>query len=168
MTANKETQFKLMPIKYDLMAVNSCAVLSHIRQLTAEVPNISSEYMLQLCNTLIDRSNANKRTIFGYMRAPVKEISKQVIGKDGYFFKMTTSIWGIDFIWHDRENEMFLFWSPTNFRIVKAMSAIRWRINKYTCLSPLSLIENIPTEGKEGDADCYDMPPLIPCDVDYS
>jgi hypothetical protein len=157
--------FKLVPIKYDLMQVDSYAALSHIRNLTALVTSISPDFMLRLCNNLIDRHNTARPTVFGYMPAPVREITQQVIGTDGYYFKTTTNTCGVDFIWHDRENGMFLFWASSNFRIVKAMNAIRWRINKFTCLSPLKLVENVPknTEEEVDDTDYSDMPPLIPC-----
>ncbi len=166
MTSSNE-QFKLLPIKYDLTAVNSYTALSVIRKLTASV-NMNPEFMIRLCNTLLDRSNANQPTVFGYLPAPITEIAKQVIGTDGYFFKMTTVTCGVDFIWHDRENDMFLFWGGNNFRTVKAMNAIRWRINKCISLSAVNIIEEIPTEKKAlaDDFDYSDMPELVSCDID--
>ena len=158
--------FKLVPMKYDLMSVDSNAALNHIRHLTSQNPtSIAPEFMTNLCNTFSYRAHYVLPTVFGYLPAPMKEVSQQVIGTDGYYFKMTTATSGADFIWHDRENGMFLFWASSNFRIVKAMNAIRWRINKFTCLSPLKLVENVPknTEEEVDDTDYSDMPPLIPC-----
>jgi hypothetical protein len=156
--------FKLTPIKYDLMPVDSFAALNHIRHLTSSNPtSISSEFMLHLVNGLIDRANRGQKSIFGYFPAPTKEITKKVIGTDGYYFKVTTNTSGADFIWHDREHGMFLFWASNNFRIVKAMNAIRWRINKYSLPYFKLAVEEVPkVEGAvEDNFDYSDMPELI-------
>ena len=158
--------FKLTPMKYDLMAVDSFAALNHIRHLTTQNPtSIAPEFMADLCNTMHYRGINDQKSIFGYLPAPMKEITQQVIGTDGYYFKMTTATCGVDFIWHDRENGMFLFWASNNFRIVKAMNAIRWRINKYSSLNPVKLcVVDVPKVGDEEDNfDYSDMPPLIEC-----
>lgn len=77
---------------------------------------------------------------FGYIPAPPHEIvTKRVIGIDGHFFKMTTTLCRVNFIWHDRLANMFLFWGKSNFSVVRAMNSIRWRIQK-----------------------CYEMPPPPP------
>jgi hypothetical protein len=78
--------------------------------------------------------------IFGYIPAPPHEIiTKRVIGIDGYFFKMTTTLCGVNFIWHDRLANMFLFWGASKHNVIRAMNSIRWRIQK-----------------------CYEMPPPPP------
>ena len=119
--------------------------------------------MTNLCNTFSYRAHYVLPTVFGYLPAPMKEVSQQVIGTDGYYFKMTTATSGADFIWHDREHGMFLFWASNNFRIVKAMNAIRWRINKYTLLQPVRMVVvDVPkVEEGEDDFDYSDMPELI-------
>jgi hypothetical protein len=162
--------FKLVPMKYDLMPVNSNAALNHIRHLTSQNPtSIAPEFMTNLCNTMLYRAHYVLPTVFGYLPAPMKEVTQQVIGTDGYYFKLTTNTSGADFIWHDREHGMFLFWASNNFRIVKAMNAIRWRINKYTNLTPVKLcVVDVPkVEGDvaEDDFDYSDMPELIECDL---
>ena len=163
--------FKLTPMKYELLQVDSNAALNHIRHLTSQNPtSIASEFMDNLCNTLIYRAHYVLPTIFGYWPAPTKEITQQVIGTDGYYFKLTTNSSGADFIWHDREHGMFLFWASNNFRIVKAMNAIRWRINKYKLLEPVRMVVvDVPKVEREGqeedDFDYSDMPELIECDA---
>ena len=82
---------------------------------------------------------------YGYIPAPPhSQVTRRVIGKDGYFFKMTTALSGVEFIWHDRVTNMFLFWGSSVFKVVRAMNSIRWRIHK-----------------------CYAMPPSIPNRVEY-
>ena len=74
---------------------------------------------------------------FGFIPAPPhNEITKRVIGKNGYYFKMTTTVSDVEFIWHDRVTNTFLFWGTTNFKVVKAMNAIRWRIHKVYATPP--------------------------------
>jgi len=170
MTATANDNFNLIPIKYDIRAVDSYAALMHIRYLSDNITNVSPEFIIDLYNTLIDRSRNRRPTMFGYMDAPSKEITKQVIGSDGYFFKLTTVKCGIDFIWHDRENKTFLFWGPSNFRTVKAMNAIRYRIKK---LSVEEVLETVGADANDHDNDdnddCSDMPDLIPMtDEEYA
>jgi len=75
---------------------------------------------------------------FGYIPAPPhSDITRRVIGKDGYYFKMTTTLSEVEFIWHNRVTNTFLFWGTTNFKVVKAMNTIRWRIHKlYSTMPP--------------------------------
>ena len=160
-TATENANFNLIPIKYDIRAVDSYAALMHIRYLSDNITNVSPEFVIELYNTFIDRSRNRRPTMFGYMDAPCKEITKQVIGSDGYFFKLTTVKCGIDFIWHDRENKTFLFWGPSNFRTVKAMNAIRYRIKKLSVEEVASETAALETAGAADD-DFSDMPPLIP------
>lgn len=158
---------KLVPMKYDLMSVDSFAALNHIRHLTTHNPtSIAPEFMANLCNTMIYRAHTGLPSVFGYLPAPTKEVTQQVIGTDGYYFKLTTNTSGADFIWHDREHGMFLFWASNNFRIVKAMNAIRWRMNKYSLpYFKLAVVEvpKVEGDGAEDNFDYSDMPELIEC-----
>jgi hypothetical protein len=170
---NGTSPFKLPPITYDLTPVNSYASLMHIRSLTDNITTISPEFMLALCKMLMDRASDGVPTVFGYMKAPAKElVLKQVIGSDGYYFKMTTTTCGVDFIWYDRAQGMFLFWGANNFRIVKAMNAIRWRANKYCYLDTLKAGTNAVGTNAVGtnavvvtsdEEDYSDMPELVSC-----
>ena len=173
MSATENCSFNLIPIKYDIRAVDSYAALMHIRYLSDNITNVSPEFVIELYNTFIDRSRNRRPTMFGYMDAPCKEITKQVIGSDGYFFKLTTVKCGIDFIWHDRENGTFLFWGPSNFRTVKAMNAIRYRIKKLSVEEVVAKETsknevadtndaNEVADANDANEDYSDMPDLIP------
>jgi hypothetical protein len=141
-----QCQVQLPPIHNELIPVNSFMVLNHIKDIA---PNVSSDFMLTLYNSLLDRYNKGLPTVFGFIQAPcVPEITQQVIGAGGHYFKMTTVKAGIDFIWHDRINNVFLFWGPNNYRLTRALNAISWRIRKIT----------------EQYDDYSDMPGLVACD----
>ena len=60
------------------------------------------------------------------------DIIRQVIGKGGCYFHMTTDNTGIDFIWHDRAQNKFFFWG-TKYSLIRAMKIISRRLeNKMT------------------------------------
>ena len=89
---------------------------------------ISDEFSNQLTQSL-DNDNTTFR---GYIHAPTHtDTTKKVIGKDGCYFKLTTTNTHISFIWHDRTNNLFLFWGNKP-HIFKAMNIINSRIQKYT------------------------------------
>ena len=72
-------------------------------------------------------------TTFGMFNAPSHILAlKKIIGIDGHFLKLTTQNCDVDMIWHDRWNNMFVFWGPSVYTVVQAMNQIRSRIIKYT------------------------------------
>ena len=100
-----------------------------------------------------------------------------IIGEDGYFLKLTTRNCDVDMIWHDRQNNMFLFWGPSIYAVVQAMNQIRSRIIKYTVyIKPQQATYIQPQEQAsarqdgieditDDDEDEYaDMPPLMTWD----
>jgi hypothetical protein len=77
--------------------------------------------------------NRNWPTTFGMFNAPTYlDTIKKIIGVDGHFLKLTTRNCDVDMIWHDRRNNMFVFWGPSIYTVVQAMNHIRSRIIKYT------------------------------------
>lgn len=52
---------------------------------------------------------------------------RQVIGKGGCYFHLTTQNTGIDFIWHDRAQNKFFFWG-TKYPLIRALKIIHNRI----------------------------------------
>ncbi len=126
------------PVRYDLRNARTETVCQHLDILTHKGGPPDQElaiYISGLKHTLRMNhdGNANKTPIvFGYIPAPPNVlVMKKVIGIDGYFFKKTTVVCGIYFIWHDRETNMFLFWGPSTIKVVKALNSIRWRICKH-------------------------------------
>jgi len=120
------------PMIYPLEGIHSSEMFGYFKCLTTTGCFPTDEAKAQ-ANTFLDivKTNPTKIWIFGYMPAPPhSEITRRVIGKDGYYFKMTTTLSEVNFIWHNRVNNTFLFWGTTNFKVVSAMNAIRWRIHK--------------------------------------
>lgn len=126
-------QFVVPPTNYPLYHLNINEVFAQINTLVS-TGSINTPQGKETSNAFLKHMNTRPpqfRWTFGYIPAPPHEIvTKRVIGIDGYFFKMTTTLCGIDFIWHDRLANMFLFWGTSNYRVVRAMNSIRWRIQK--------------------------------------
>ena len=93
-------------------------------------------------------------TTFGYMPAPpAKYFSaavKQIIGINGAYLKLTTSQTEIDFVWHDRVSEQFLFWGNRQ-NVINAMKIIRSRIIKYTAAAIQQIQQD---DGECDDGEC--------------
>ncbi len=116
------------PMRYELRQFMPSDACEQIEVFTQHDTNVT-DYVKQLKERLLQRA---KPITFGYIPAPPDvDIIKQVIGSDGYFFKMTTTLCGVDFIWHNQTTKMFYFWGPTTFSVVKALNSIRWRIQKF-------------------------------------
>ena len=149
---NIKTKIMAPPMHYDLHKADAAFVYSHIKELTKN-DTVASEYLEQIKPLMFAQQ---KPLVFGYIPAPpVEQIVKQVIGSKGYFFKMTTVVSGVYFIWHDTEANMFLFWGPSTFKIVKAMNSIRWRIFKY-CQDYSAQQIDLVYDAKCEDAKCED------------
>ena len=166
------------PMHYDLHKADAVYVYSHIKDLTKNDP-AATEYLEQIKPAMFMQP---KPVVFGYIPAPpIEEITKQVIGAKGYFFKMTTVVSGVYFIWHDTDTNTFLFWGPSTFKVVKAMNSIRWRIFKhceaYNAQQPVQVIYDAKRDdAKRDDAKRYDavsdddtdddMPDLVSLDCE--
>jgi hypothetical protein len=112
---------------FNLLGGNARQVMDHIGQLTNGFAALDP----QLTQWLMESIGQRAFTTFGYLPAPADPaLTKQVIGKDGYYFKLTTNNTGVDFIWHDRKENHFLFWGPKAC-VVQAMKIIQSRIRNY-------------------------------------
>ena len=119
------------PTWFDLSSGSSTQVLNHIHYLTNGLTLFAEDFV----DLLYERIILRPLTTFGYMPAPPNaDICKQVIGKDGYYFKLTTNNTDVDFIWHDREKNNFLFWGERT-NVIQAMKIIRSRIIKTSNIS---------------------------------
>ena len=129
-----EQEQKKEPIKrFNLLEGTAPQVYKHLHELTEGFSLLEPS----VAGTLIDRiSHREGKTTFGHLPAPYNtdiidvDIIKQIIGKDGCYFKMTTFNTGVDFIWHDRAENQFCFWGPKE-NVLKAMKIIQVRIDKY-------------------------------------
>ena len=59
-------------------------------------------------------------------------VLKQVIGRGGCYFKMTTENTGIAYIWHNTDSQKIEFWGLEQKSLEKAKSIINDRIERYT------------------------------------
>ena len=111
---------------FNLTVGNPKQVLSHIGYLTNNFTMINGEFRQWLINRVLYRPY----TTFGILDAPIdSDVAKQVIGHEGFYFKLTTSNTNVDFIWHDRTQNKFLFWGP-KYNVIQAMKIIQSRISK--------------------------------------
>jgi hypothetical protein len=115
------------PMHYDLRMASAQTVYDHINELTKHSVD-ASNYLESIKPMMFAQTQP---LVFGYIPAPPNaSITQQVIGLNGYYLKMTTTLCGIYYIWHDTANNAFLFWGSSTFKVVKALNAIRWRIFK--------------------------------------
>ena len=168
-TAAKEKQMFVVPMKYDLSQANSAQILFHLESLINS-GSFSTEHAIEQYTVFrkkIEDAPTGSRWTFGYIPAPPhSEVTRRVIGIDGYFFKMTTTLTQVEFIWHDRISKTFFFWGTSNFKVVKALNSIRWRIKKcYETLPPPFPPPSKPTyeehSDMDTDTDYDDLPELI-------
>ena len=65
------------------------------------------------------------------------EVMKQVIGRDGCYFKQITEQTGVSYIWHQRDVNKIEIWGPQNL-LQLAVSSIQYRL--YTVI--LKMVQN--------------------------
>ena len=183
----KQQQVMVPKMHYQLIDVpNYYYIYDHLNKLFENVTSRPSfDAMCAFKQVLYQRNNRSP-TVFSNIRGPANtDIMRQVIGKDGYFFKMTTTLCGVDFLWYDKNSNNILCWGPSNFKVVKALNSIRWRIFKNEEQAEQQQAEQQQAEQQqaeqqkqqaeeerraaaaalaeqqEDDCDYSDMPPLI-------
>lgn len=119
------------PMHYPLESVHSSEMHGNFKRLTA-IGCFPTDDAKAEANAFLYQVSRfpNKMWTFGYIPAPDSVITRRVIGKNGYYLKMTTTLSKVNFIWHNRVRNVFLFWGSSPFRVTKAMNEIRWRIHK--------------------------------------
>ena len=103
------------------------------------------------------RNAGNKYQVYKCsIQAPSNaDILKQVIGRNGCYFILTTQQCDLDFIWHNRDNNTIEFWGPKP-NIDKAVGVINYRISKYSSsqsennsISHTSATEMVPEDNRD-------------------
>lgn len=126
------------PLWFPLSTVSASKAMVDITNITGNFKDMDCKYAQSLLMNLMRQNSRGRYETVGYIPAPPstmnqsQEIIKQVIGKDGCYFKKTTENCGIDFIYYDQEHEAFMFWGATNFTVTNAMKIIRNRICRIT------------------------------------
>ena len=129
-----QQQAVLPPMRFPLSVVPASKATADIKHITGNFKDMDYKYVQTLLTNLMAQASRWMYETVGYIPAPPatmpksREIIKQVIGKDGCYFKKTTENCGIDFIYYDQEHEVFMFWGPSHFTVTNAMKIIRSRI----------------------------------------
>lgn len=98
-----------------------CSVTDNFKNVPADFVDLYDDLALR-----------RRDSYYGQFDAPVEHsVLNKVHGKSGFFLKKTIKETGIDFIWHDKKNGLYLFWGSTKLRLIDAMNHIRSRIIKY-------------------------------------
>lgn len=114
------------PMRYCLSKLSSFEALRQIGSITGGFYDLPPH----IADWIHWDINSRQFTSFGYIPAPPNvDMVKQIIGIDGYYFKLTTTNCGVDFIWHNRTTNEFQFWGEYQ-RCIRAMNEIRYRICK--------------------------------------
>jgi hypothetical protein len=114
------------PTWFDLSIQHPEDVLTKIKSLTNNYEFLDPEFARQL------ESNLRYQNFVTYGYIPVvknADIVKQIIGRQGYYLKLTTANCEVEFIWYCRETETFMFWGYKK-NVIQAMNVIRSRIIK--------------------------------------
>ena len=135
----QQQRIMVPPMRYPLDYIPSSDMAGNFQRLKAVecFPTDEAKSQANAFLELVAKNPSIKTWVFGYIPAPPhSDITRRVIGKDGYYFKMTTTLSEVGFIWHNRDTNKFLFWGPSPYKVVKAMNAIRWRIHKVYATPP--------------------------------
>ena len=104
-------------------------------------------------DTLLYKIRTSKIIYFATIEAPTDvEINKKVIGSGGYYFYKTTIEKKILFMWHNRAQGVYEFWSQTVEGLEKAMEAMEKR--KLLCANEQVVevnINDVLSESKTND-----------------
>lgn len=116
-------------IRFPLSAQTPGEALTVIGYVTNQFNDLSEA----VYNTVVHNISIHHgKVTYGYL--PAGQLStesiKIIVGKEGCYMKMTTAQSGAYFLWHDRQKNIFMFWG-TQMSVIKAMHAIRNRIEKY-------------------------------------
>jgi len=146
------------PLRFPLSTVPVTKAMADIKHITGNFKDMDYKYVQTLLTNLMAQSSRWMYESVGYIPAPPAtmpkslDIIKQVIGKDGCYFKQTTENCGIDLIYYDQEQEVFMFWGPTRVTVTNAMKIIRSRICRTISKEfprPIVRIAPVPIETKE-------------------
>ena len=114
---------------YKIIQKGSKVVYNELKERTNDFTVINNEeFKNNLLQILKDR---NLTVYYAFLAdSPIPDINKQVIGKDGCYLYKTTATHNILFVWHNRTNKQFEFWSLTRPELIHAVDAIRYRLHK--------------------------------------
>ena len=111
-------------IRFNVTSKSIEGAISHIAKLTSNFELFLPNFVGRLVVGIYNRGYAR----YGVLPAPLNlDICRQVIGSGGKYLHLTTDKCQVDFIWHDKESNTFLFFGGHK-AVIKAMYAINHRI----------------------------------------
>jgi len=149
------------PGKYDIPAkpyftAPAPHLLEEICRLTEDLELLEPEYRRNMLQRI--RGHAWGTAVYGeYPAPPDVEAQKLIIGKGGYYFKITTQNTGIYLIWHNRLRNIFGFWAPDKDTLFLAMNLIRSRLVK--------IVVHVLPEKRQAALYTVNMPTTTPLPV---
>ncbi len=133
--------------RFDIYYSNTRAELSHICNMLnityrgwpylPDTIGVSNKFYHVMLMLLYNRAYFNAPTSFGVLPTNIpsgisRQVIKMVIGESGFYLKKTTFETGVDFIWIDFGTNIFMVWGVNHRCVYNALSAIKWRVDKYT------------------------------------
>ena len=118
-----------------MMKVSKEAALLEINSVTDNMAKTgeSEEFIKKLVDSINELEEVYKQELQG---SGDTDITKQVIGRKGYYLRLTTEKTGVFFIWHNHANKTYTFWSPTEEALGRAIGVIKHRIYITTQRTP--------------------------------
>ena len=114
------------------MQISNATCLNEIRDYTGNFSKISNEDDSFIDALKVKLAEDGGEVYRGEIDAPTDVvITKKVIGRGGYYFRLTTERTGVYFIWHDREVNKFIFWGE-EYNVKQAMGVLNYRIKIVT------------------------------------
>ena len=117
------------------MASPIYATFSSSTQLLNDIISKASGVDPQLMDDLTLRLQ-NSPTQLAYrtsIQAPLSvDAIRQIIGRNGCYFKMTTENFGLFFVWHSRSTNHFHLWGSDIHNLNGAVEVLTRRINSYS------------------------------------
>ena len=146
-------------IRFNVTSKSTEVAISHIAKLTNNFELFLPNFVGRLVAGIYNRGYASH----GVLPAPLNlDICRQVIGSGGKYLHVTTDKCQVDFIWHDKESNTFLFFGGHK-GVIKAMYAINHRIKICTerqaegvvCPSEEPSDQEVPTPSDDQAYDCF-------------
>lgn len=113
---------------WKLESFSNLDVIEQIKNLTNDFKNLDDNFV----NTLKKNLEDEEIVFRGFIKPPKdSDIVKQVIGKNGKWFKKTTLDCKIHFIWHDYDTQIFYLWGQ-KYPLIKALNRLWYRCKDQT------------------------------------
>jgi hypothetical protein len=110
-----------------MMNLSSESALTEINNITKNITSSGEdeEFLNKLVESIKESPEVFRQNIKGSDNI---DVTKQVIGRKGYYLRLTTEKTGVFFIWHNHEDKTYTIWSPNKEALERAIGVINHRI----------------------------------------